>query len=372
MVKEKTITIVACYFGPKLGVGVFMEKLLNVLLPILKENNYKVNLIANQNVLANSPSLVVDGINIITPKELDKSGSSKIYFLTKFAKTKFVTEAKYVFFLADSVIGSGIKNAISIVHDINEFDITNKFGRTRTWFRKQMIKRVIARSKKIIVISNFVLNQIHKYFPDTKTDSRLSVIHNGIDVKYAITENELQERQTEPYFMIVGRVDPLGKKLYEALKIYKTYKKFHPEIKLKIVGGMNDFCRKDGTDFINFATANDADVEYLGYVDEDKLNELYGNALATIFYSQFEGFGFPILEAFLRGCPVISNADNEVNDELAQGYDIKIKESDIENDEVICLKLKQLSEIPKLKLVSIATQFSWKNTAQKYFNVLND
>lgn len=367
--QKKIITIVACYFGPKLGVGVFIEKLLLVLIPSLKSNGYQVNLIANQNVLNNSPALEFDNVKIVKFKELERSSTSKIFFLTKFGKTEYVRDAKYVFFLADSVIGYGVENAVSIVHDINEFEITSKFGYIRTWFRKKMIKRVLSRAQKVIVISDFVLNQIYKYFPSMKYDTRFSVVHNGIDIKNIVVENNLLDNVDRNYFLIVGRVDPLGKKLYEALKIYKVYKEIHPEYKLKIVGGMNDFCRKDGMQFIRYAQTIDG-VEYLGYVEEDMLNRLYSNATATIFYSQFEGFGFPILEAFLRGCPVITNKANEVNDELAKGFDLKIDETELEDKDLISSKIDRLSQISKTELIAIAKQFSWESTAQKYLNIL--
>lgn len=370
METDKNITIVACYFGPKLGVGVFTEKLLTHLCPLLLEHDYNVSLITNSNVLNNSPQIKIDGVNIICLKELEKTISSKIYFLRKFGKTKYVRSAKYVLFLADSVIGSDIVNAISIVHDINEFDMRNKFGRMRTWFRKKMIISVIERACKIVVISEFVKNQIVKYFPCKQFEDRLFVIHNGIDFPAAVVSDHNDKKQS-PYFLIVGRIDPKGKKLYEALKIYQAYKAKNPEYKLKIAGGINEFCEKDAAAFL--ADINKMkDIEYLGYVSDSELDNLYRNAFATIFYSEFEGFGFPLLEAFYRGCPVITNSDNQVNNELAQGYDIKISKEDFDNNEMICWKIDLIKQMDRESLKMIATQFTWDKTAKQYFNLLND
>ena len=46
-------------------------------------------------------------------------------------------------------------------------------------------------------------------------------------------------------------------------------------------------------------------VEFLGYVGEGELSDLYENAVALIFMSRYEGFGLPALEAMAAGCPVI-------------------------------------------------------------------
>ncbi|SHF94496.1 glycosyltransferase [Dysgonomonas macrotermitis] len=370
MDENKNITIVACYFGPKLGVGVFIEKLLSYLLPLLKEGGYNITLVTNTNVLEHSPLIDTDGIEVVCPEELQKTISSKAYFLNTFPDTSYVKDAKYVLFTADSVIGKGVKNAISVVHDINEFDVHNKFGIIRTWFRKRMIRSVISRACKIVVISGFVKDQIIKYFPNEQFDGRLSVIHNGID----LVESEdlsVTHKQKEPYFLIVGRIDPKGKKLYEALKIYQAYKSQNPEFELKIVGGINRFCEKEANSFLLDANRISG-VQYLGYVEDKELNALYESAFATIFYSEFEGFGFPILEAFGRGCPVITNPANKVNDELANGYDVKIAESDLNNVEMICWKVDLIRKMDTEVLKATALRFSWKKTARQYFDLLND
>lgn len=370
METNKNITIVACYFGAKLGVGVFTEKLLTHLFPLLLGNGYAITLVTNNNVLENSPEIKIEGVDIVCPEELNRTVSSKIYFLRTFGKTDYVKQAKCVLFLADSVIGKDICNAVSVVHDINEFDIHNKFGLMRTWFRKKMIRSVIKRASKIVVISEFVKKQIIKYFPQEQFEDRLSVIYNGIDFN-GVTESSNAVYSDTPYFLIVGRIDPQGKKLYEALKIYEAYKAKNPEFKLKIVGSVNDFCKKDAAVFLA-SIADDKDIEYLGYVNDDKLDSLYRNAFATIFYSEFEGFGFPLLEAFYRGCPVITNPNNEVNNELAQGHDVKISQLDLENQEMICWKIDLIRQIDRESLKLIAGQYSWSIAARAYFNLLNE
>jgi alpha-1,3-rhamnosyl/mannosyltransferase len=48
-------------------------------------------------------------------------------------------------------------------------------------------------------------------------------------------------------------------------------------------------------------------ITHLGMVDTQRLNLLYQEALCTVFPSQYEGFGQPVIEAMTHGCPVISS-----------------------------------------------------------------
>jgi glycosyltransferase involved in cell wall biosynthesis len=55
-----------------------------------------------------------------------------------------------------------------------------------------------------------------------------------------------------------------------------------------------------------------------GYVPDDELHGLYRGALAALFVSHAEGFGYPVLEAMALGCPVITS-DRSSLPELADG-----------------------------------------------------
>ena len=62
----------------------------------------------------------------------------------------------------------------------------------------------------------------------------------------------------------------------------------------------------------------------LGYLTEGQLHHLYHRARAFVFPSLYEGFGFPILEAFAQQCPVVlSNAScfPEIAQDAAQYFD---------------------------------------------------
>ena len=46
-------------------------------------------------------------------------------------------------------------------------------------------------------------------------------------------------------------------------------------------------------------------LHHLGFVSHSELRYLYQHAIALTFFSLFEGFGMPVLEAFENDCPVL-------------------------------------------------------------------
>jgi glycosyltransferase involved in cell wall biosynthesis len=47
-------------------------------------------------------------------------------------------------------------------------------------------------------------------------------------------------------------------------------------------------------------------VHFIGWVDEADKPALYSLALASIYLSEYEGFGLPLLEAMGSGCAVLA------------------------------------------------------------------
>ena len=76
-------------------------------------------------------------------------------------------------------------------------------------------------------------------------------------------------------------------------------KKISPDTKIKITGATHNISR--------YRIKNNANFQFLGYVDEDELDRLYANAYIFIYPSLNEGFGYPPLEAMKYGVPVIAS-----------------------------------------------------------------
>ncbi|WP_426358471.1 glycosyltransferase family 4 protein [Pseudocolwellia sp. HL-MZ19] len=141
------------------------------------------------------------------------------------------------------------------------------------------------------------------------------------------------------YFMYAGNNRP-HKNLSQLLRVFSEYKLQHPEAILIIVGHKG---------------VSSNGIIYPGFVSEGELVALYQSAKALVFPSIYEGFGLPVLEAIINGCPVIASdipAFREFENKNMvffstdkQLYDF-LNESPIYNKEY---------------LKDITTKFSWKN-----------
>jgi len=125
-------------------------------------------------------------------------------------------------------------------------------------------------------------------------------------------------------------------------------------------------------EFINNLNINDKVIHI--FVAEDKLKDLYSNALFFVYPSLYEGFGIPILEAFSSGCPVLlSNAScfPEIAGDAAIYFDPYSLEDMQQKIRDLLLSSSRQDEYRKKGYDKIK-QFSWKKTAIETYDLYSD
>jgi len=100
------------------------------------------------------------------------------------------------------------------------------------------------------------------------------------------------------YILAVGTREP-RKNLKRLIDAFEKVANKNKDIKLVIAG-------KYGWGDKQLRLKNEQ-VSILGFVSEEKLSLLYRHAKAFVYPSLYEGFGLPILEAMVAGCPVITS-----------------------------------------------------------------
>jgi glycosyltransferase involved in cell wall biosynthesis len=108
------------------------------------------------------------------------------------------------------------------------------------------------------------------------------------------------------------------------------------------------------------------DVRFLGWVSEAELDALYAAAACFVFPSLYEGFGFPVLEAMVRGVPVATSGRAS----LAEVAGDAALLFDPESEHSIADAVSRLLEDRELAASLVAAgrkqaaQFSWGRTAE--------
>jgi len=122
-----------------------------------------------------------------------------------------------------------------------------------------------------------------------------------------------------PTFLCVGRVAP-NKGLEDALCAFAAYRRRHVRRSRLLVVGETESCARYAAALrLLEARLRLEDVTWTGRVPEPELNAAYGAADALLFLSSHEGYGAPLVEAMLRGVPVIARDAGAVRETLQGG-----------------------------------------------------
>src|SRR5262249_8147512 len=112
-------------------------------------------------------------------------------------------------------------------------------------------------------------------------------------------------------------------------------------------------------------------VRLLDYVEKADLSGLYSGARALVFPSQHESFGFPVLEAFACGTPVITSSSSALP-EIAGEAALLVDPYSVEQIAAACRRLagddglrQELVE----KGFRRVRNFSWRTCAQQTLDV---
>lgn len=183
-------------------------------------------------------------------------------------------------------------NCVTTIHDLSFLENPKWFSLPyRLWYR-WMTPITARRARRIITVSQFSRGEIVKH---------LGVSEEKVLVAYnAVTErlHQPKTKATERFVLTVSSLDPRK----NLSRLVEAFKSLHlTDCKLMVVGAGNKvFGAVDGLE------TSDAQVELLGYLNDEQIVEYYSNALAFVYPSLYEGFGIPVLEAMHFGTPVIA------------------------------------------------------------------
>lgn len=165
-------------------------------------------------------------------------------------------------------------------------------------------------ARHIITVSEQAKRDILRFHPRLSPD-KITVIHHGVSAGFTAAEPAEQARVRArhglppSYFLYIGTVNP-GKNLVRVLEAFDVLR-HTPNWTHKLVAVAHRDPRYE--DFYRYwdrYRGRDA-VCLLDYVEKEDLAGLYSGARALLFPSENESFGFPVLEAFACGTPVITS-----------------------------------------------------------------
>jgi len=222
-------------------------------------------------------------------------------------------------------------------------------------------KAVLQQASRIIAISEFSKEELLRYFPVEA--NKIDIIHLGTTLgEHRAAAAALPRPLAAPYLLFVGKRD-FYKNFDGFFRAIQPLMHRHPDLHL-ICAGSGQF-RPDEQALFQAAHL-DSRVHYRTFTDVTLLN-LYQHAEAFVFPSLNEGFGIPVLEAFIGGCPaVLSNRSSlpEVAADAAVYFDPDQDESIAEAIERVLTDSSLRASLRK-KGTDRLSQFSCDKTARQ-------
>ena len=249
----------------------------------------------------------------------------------------------------------GKHKLVFTVHDM----IQELFYQEEKQFDIQRRKKAIFESDAIIAVSHNTKKDILNIYPEVN-ENKIKVIHSGVNNFVAPCKFDIPIT-TQRFILFVGQREKYKNGLLVIESLAELLKQ--DNISLVFVGG--GCFNKSELEQIHKLNIEDYVVQIS--VSDCELAYLYNAAECFVFPSQYEGFGFPILEAFVNNCPVICSNSSSFP-EIAEDAAIYFNVND-GND--LVKKVKELIYSPSLqneyrkKGKKQAQKFNWKITAEK-------
>lgn len=257
---------------------------------------------------------------------------------------------------------------VTIIHDLTPILFPHYHRMHSSLLQRIFLPGILKRAWRIIANSGNTANDLCRLYP---------VVCNSVVKIYPGVREDLMELKVstvdenqKKYFLFVGTIEP-RKGLLTLLEAYRLYReKTINQIPLVIAGGKGWKCKAFFSQLEKHPFKSDIIIK--GYIPDPELMSLYKNALALIYPSEYEGFGFPILEAMQSGTPVIATRCSslpEVAGEAAllvepgDGAGLSVAMATLAADQAL---RHQLSVKGKRQ----AEKFSWERFAREFYRLI--
>jgi glycosyltransferase involved in cell wall biosynthesis len=191
--------------------------------------------------------------------------------------------------------------AVITVHDLGFKYFPQAHPRWQRWYLDWTTRYSAQRARVVLADSQTTADDLCRFYGITH--DKVHVVYPGIDRLVIGDIGALRQkyRLPERYFLFVGTLQP-RKNIARLVEAYKMWLQQNPDEQTGLVLAGSKGWLYDP------AWTQDVDGIYLtGYVDDADKGALYAGALALVFPSLYEGFGFPVLEAMQCGTPVIAS-----------------------------------------------------------------
>ena len=198
---------------------------------------------------------------------------------------------------------------IVTLHDLQPITHPERFGLVKRTYIRLVAPRSLRAAAAVVCLTDFTAGDAVALAG--VDPMRVRLVPCGVDDPGPGPDPLLQEAVLERH-RLLGRPFVLYPAITYAHKNHETLVAAfaqlaadHPDAKLVLTGGEGSYEPVVRAAIHAYGLADR--VERTGRIPEADLDVLYRRATVMAFPSRYEGFGLPVLEAMVRGCPVVAS-----------------------------------------------------------------
>lgn len=264
-------------------------------------------------------------------------------------------------------------HVITVVHDLTYLRYPETMKKSNLEHMRKGIAYSIARSDKIITVSQFSKKEIQEQLG--VPEEKISIVYNAPSLAKKSMEYSLVQKKygiNQDYILFVSTIEPRKniKRLLRAFDYVKKEYKLPHQLVLAGGKGWQDEAIYETAAQLEFSE----DIVFTGYISAEEKNTLYQNASVFVFPSVYEGFGIPPLEAMAMGCPVVCTdvaSLPEVAGDAAHFVD-PFDEKSIAEGIIRVLFDREYADCLVKKGYAQCKKFTWDNSAQQLLRVCQE
>ncbi|MBV6458734.1 MAG: D-inositol-3-phosphate glycosyltransferase [Fimbriimonadaceae bacterium] len=192
------------------------------------------------------------------------------------------------------------RKGVTTVHDVSFFIGPQWFTPKDRLILQKFVPRTVARSAKVITVSETSRKEIEHYIPAALGKTQVTPLALNPAIHPVQRESGLRQvaadfELAEPYLLTVSTRWPRKNMALAVDAVVHLGEDFPGPL---VVTGKPGWGEE----------REHPKVRRLGYVTDEQLASLYAGATLYLAPSRHEGFGLPLLEAFASGCPVLCSS----------------------------------------------------------------
>ena len=249
--------------------------------------------------------------------------------------------------------------AIVTVHDLGYKLFPEAHPRKQRWYLDFTTRYSARRAAIVLADSHATAADLTRFYHTPP--EKIRVVYPGVEppvVAADIAPIKAKYHLPERYFLFIGTLQP-RKNIARIAQAYARYRSSCANpVDLVLAGGKGWLYEENWTKDI-------MGIHSPGYIDEADKGALFAQAIALVFPTLYEGFGFPVIEAMHCGTPVIASNTSSLP-ELVGKAGILVNPLDVD---AIATAMRQLVDDESLldhlrkRGYDQARQFTWDNAA---------